>query len=112
MKRSSEILVSIFFVVIGGFFFLYPGVWAIINHPDNVMSYFWICGCLPFFIMAREIYTSNYKLSRKELRERASRYPNLTCDNCGQTASLLPATRGNAHMKKVKYDDKCPYCRK
>ncbi len=106
MNKLTEKLAGIFFFLLGTIGFLYPGIWLVVHEPTNILGYIWTAMGPAFFLFAYELYTGKYKI-KNEYKDYG-----LTCSKCGQTAALFSPTRGNAHMRKVKYDDKCPYCRK
>jgi len=53
------------------------------------------------------LLTGKYKLSSKELKERAKRRPDLVCKNCGQMPALHIDDEGGS---KTLYGNRCPYC--
>ena len=58
-------------------------------------------------VLSYFLLSGKYKLSSKELDERAKRHPNLTCKNCGQMPTLYIDYEGGS---KTLYGNRCPYC--
>jgi hypothetical protein len=115
-KRIKEIPASI--IVVGllsgliGSVFLLSCIWGLttthgLKYLQDTMLYIILGMGILLLALSYLLLSGKYKLSRRELRKRGKREPDLVCKNCGMSPSLgIDYEAG----RKTLYGNRCPSC--
>ena len=78
-----------------------------LRYLQDTMFYMILGMSIILLALSYLLLSGKYKLSKRELRKRAERKPDLVCENCGRSPSLGIDYDGGT---KTLYGNRCPYC--